>query len=576
MPTCAHQHCTISQHCSLTEKSNADNEIYYRYVQSNGQTTILGRKNPVSAGRSTPPPLSANGLTIDETPVKTSKFTEAAEEIISGVANNAIQSLEDHQTRPPTASFSEVLDIIKEEGQRSQPEKRSPLIQGVTKDPQKEERMCPHSPPLQNLSRSSKLYGHSEQLRADANSGPVLDEEDEETTEAESGGEDNPRQHNGVKGLPQMNRSKKRLFSQTDEIDDAAALGSLQVDYSRAVEAEDTVMPHYLQNGAKRAKIGNSNNEESQDSMKSAVTLKRRPVTSPGRKASPKIEVSAPSRSNGRGSKVVGAPIGIASSLETTRSSLRDESTEPTSSFRSTRSAARQSFESSPSPKAGFKVVFASSVTVSQSKPIMRFLTTQGIRVVKDVADADILCVGKNAELKRTSNLISAVACGKDVISDNWITDSAKEGKLLGLQDYKAKDPEREAEWGANLDQAVERGRQGVKALSDWSICFTPKAKAKLGKGFSDLKKICLQAGAKSVQCSTPKKSPQQPTTTLVIAEENDKDLAPLHNNGWHPYTKELITYSVLRGTLDASSNEFSLAQQKPKLNGSAGKKRKR
>lgn len=75
-------------------------------------------------------------------------------------------------------------------------------------------------------------------------------------------------------------------------------------------------------------------------------------------------------------------------------------------------------------------------------------MSSHGVRQVKDVADADILCVGKDSELKRTSNLITAVACGKHIVTDNWVTDSAEQGKLLDPKDYHAEDPEREQEWG--------------------------------------------------------------------------------------------------------------------------------
>lgn len=129
---------------------------------------------------------------------------------------------------------------------------------------------------------------------------------------------------------------------------------------------------------------------------------------------------------------------------------------------------------------------------------------------------------------------------------------------------------------GTTLDDAVKRGRKGVRALNDWTIHFTPNAKAKLGKGFSDLKQICLQAGGKAVQATTPKKSPQELPRTLAIAVEGDKDLGLLYANGWHPYSKKIITYSILRGTLNLDSDEFYIKQPNTQPSGSASKKRKR
>lgn len=131
-------------------------------------------------------------------------------------------------------------------------------------------------------------------------------------------------------------------------------------------------------------------------------------------------------------------------------------------------------------------------------------------------------------------------------------------------------------EWGTTPSDAVKRGRQGVRALNDWTIHLTPNTKAKLGKGFSELKQICLQAGAKSVQATTPKQGPQELPQTLAIAIEEDKDLELLRANGWHSYSKEIITYSVLRGSLDLSSDEFSIEKPKAKPPSSTSKKRKR
>ena len=558
-----------------------------QYVQSNGQVTCLDARNPISAGISTPR-LSSHGPTIDETPVKPSRTTEIAGAIVSATAKNATQDQDIGQVLGSDTDSPEVLRNMKEETQRSQPNPSLPPSRGVEMSlPEVESREpTDNSPsPLQPLNGARQLdpsINQTEHVTVFAEPGHVMDKVDDGTTEAESEHEEPPildriRADNSL----QATKSKRRSSNPLEERTSTAAIQPAEI----AVEEEhhELTTPRYLRKGAKRTKLAAPNNEDSQDSMQGAVTLERRPATQKSPQASAKqSEISSKSKTplrhgvTGKKASVARTSKEPASSLETTKSSVREESAQPTSSFRSTRSAARESLGSSQSPTGAMKVVFASSVSVDKSKVIIKFLSTHGIRQVKNVAEADILCVGKNAELKRTHNLISAVASGKRVITDNWVIDSAKQDELLDLKDYEAKDPRREAEWGTTLSDAVERGRQGAKVLSDWTVCFTSNAKTKLGKGFSELKQICLQSGATSVQSSTPKKSPEKPISTLVIAVEDDRELDTLHANGWQPYVKDIITYSILRGNLDVNSDEFSIRNKKSTPPSTGRKKRKR
>ena len=549
-----------------------------QYVQSNGQLNCLDARNPISAGISTPPRLSSHGPTIDETPVKPSRTTEVAGAIVSATAKNAIQDREISQIVGSDSDSPEVLRNTKEESQRSKLNPSLPPSRGVEMSlPEVESREpMDNSPsPLQPLNGARQLdpsINQTEHVTVFAEPSHVMEKVDDGTTEAESEHEEPPildkiRAENSL----QATKSKRRSSNPLEERTPTAAIQPAEI----AVEEEhhELTTPRYLRKGAKRTKLAAPNNEDSQDSMQGTVTLERRPATQKSpQESAKKSEISSKSKTPLRH----GATKEPASSLETTKSSVREESAQPTSSFRSTRSAARESLGSSQSPTGAMKVVFASSVSVDKSKVIIEFLSTHGIRQVKNVAEADILCVGKNTELKRTHNLISAVASGKRVITDNWVIDSAKQDELLDLKDYEAKDPRREAEWGTTLSDAVERGRQGVKVLSDWTVCFTSNAKTKLGKGFSELKQICLLSGATSVQSSTPKKSPEKPISTLVIAAEDDKELDTLYANGWQPYVKDIITYSILRGNLDVNSDEFSIRNKKSTPPSTGRKKRKR
>ena len=249
---------------------------------------------------------------------------------------------------------------------------------------------------------------------------------------------------------------------------------------------------------------------------------------------------------------------------------------EPSPSSRTTRSSARDSPSKVQESLPQIRVLFASSTTLDTSKTFMKFLTAHGVQKATSIDDCTILCVGKEAELKRTSNLVLAVLNGKDVITDTWISESANAKMLLDLGQYKATDPWREGGWGTSLTEAIARGKEGLRPFVDWFFCFTPAVRKEFGKGFADIKSICLQGGAKSIQATLPRKGPQEPCKTIIVASnKDDQDVEALHRNGWKVYSKDIITISILRGSLQLESEEFVLQGISPPLAGKS-KKRKR
>ena len=176
--------------------------------------------------------------------------------------------------------------------------------------------------------------------------------------------------------------------------------------------------------------------------------------------------------------------------------------------------------------------------------------------------DCTVLCVGK--EIKKTSKFILAVLLGKDIVTDSWVTDSVKGNDLLSFLPYAARDPKKEADWGISLDKAIFRGKQNLKVLQDQTILFTPSAKKDLGKNrFDELKEIAKCAGARDVSSALPKKSPKETSSTVVIATQDNTEVAQLQKLGWRAYMKDIISLSVLRGKLDLESDEFLIEEQK-------------
>lgn len=246
-------------------------------------------------------------------------------------------------------------------------------------------------------------------------------------------------------------------------------------------------------------------------------------------------------------------------------------SIEPASSMRSTRSIVRQDLSQLDVSDDSIRILFSSSTAVSNSRPFMKFLSQQGIVKVHSVPQCTVLCVGKG-ELKKTSKLIMAIMLGKEVITDDWVTESARCNEIQNFEEHLAQDPGREQEWGFNIREAVERGRQGLEILQEWTVIFTASAKKEVGKsGFSDLKEIATYAGAKSVSTTLPKKSPEELPFTLVIGTVADVDSPTLAK--WKCYTRDIIGLSVLRGRLEIDSEGFLI--QKPEQE-KGSRKRKR
>ena len=252
--------------------------------------------------------------------------------------------------------------------------------------------------------------------------------------------------------------------------------------------------------------------------------------------------------------------------------SASPNSVEPNSSMRSTRSTARGGPNNSSLTDVGIRIVFASSSTAGDSKSSTKFLSSKGVKKVTSVHDCTVLCVGK--ELKKTSKVILAVLLGKDIVTDSWVTDSVNGNDLLSIVPYLARDPKTEADWGISLEQAIYRGKKGLKVLHDYTIHFTPSSKKELGKnGFDEVKEIVKCAGAKSVSSTLPKKSPEEAPSTIVVATPDGKEVADLHKLGWRVYVKDIISLSVLRGKLDLESDEFLIKEKEQDIE---SKKRKR
>lgn len=298
--------------------------------------------------------------------------------------------------------------------------------------------------------------------------------------------------------------------------------------------------------------------EESQNSVKSTIHVELPSTRGP----------SDPSK------RLHKNPVQSQESSQSTLSTPRNQRkpTEPPSSNMSSRATRQGQRGQGSSQDQVTRVVYASSTSVEESTAYTKFLRQHHVKQVKNVKDCDVLCTGKG-ELKRTSKLLLATLTGKEVVTDQWIIQSAEQNQLLDTAGFVPEDKKRKQEWGTSLADAIERGRQGLKPFEGWTINFTPSAKKELGTSWSELKEICLVAGVTAVHAMIPRKSPEEMDPTIVIAASNEADQATLEERGWRIFTKDIITFSALRGGIDADSDEFLVGK---KGIGSAKKKAKK
>ena len=122
----------------------------------------------------------------------------------------------------------------------------------------------------------------------------------------------------------------------------------------------------------------------------------------------------------------------------------------------------------------------------------------------------DILVVGKD-QLKKTSKLLIAVAAGKPVVLETWVTESANAGKLLPLNGHL---PPMQKEWGYN--PAKIHMRSGL--LDGKTIYITPALKRSWGtEGYRDVETLANLMGAERVVSKTTRGLHEDEDDSIIV-----------------------------------------------------------
>lgn len=201
------------------------------------------------------------------------------------------------------------------------------------------------------------------------------------------------------------------------------------------------------------------------------------------------------------------------------------------------------------------RVLFSNS-TLPNLPKIMNAAKSMGVEVIEKAESGtfDVLAVGKG-ELKKTSKLLLAVALGKPVVFDEWLSKSVKAKKLLATSKFAVHDAKRQKEWGYDPTNVSDRG----DLLQGMTIHVTPALKELWGTtAFSDVTTLAKALGAKTVVVGKYKRAKEGDIRAIALGlESGDGDCNTLLSKGETCYNRDLITISVLRGTLDLDSEEF-------------------
>ena len=224
------------------------------------------------------------------------------------------------------------------------------------------------------------------------------------------------------------------------------------------------------------------------------------------------------------------------------------------------------------------RVAFSNS-GISQDDALKKFLTRHGGKVVENPNkdNFDVLCV-KPGPLHKSMKVLLSVALGTPIVTDSWLQDSYTEGRFLSLEDYIPEVAGSEEEWGFSMSSIWSKPQAGL--FEGKTLYFTQEL-AKTYKPFSQIQIVCKAVGAKQVKTPKQLKDFKVDADSIILGiEEDDQEAVALAKEGHTCYGRDLLTTSILRGTLDLESPEFKLAptlsQEKKKKPASGGRGRRK
>lgn len=212
------------------------------------------------------------------------------------------------------------------------------------------------------------------------------------------------------------------------------------------------------------------------------------------------------------------------------------------------------------------KVAFSNS-TVSDKKHLLRFVKTNGGTIVDTIkpSTCNILCVREGA-LRKSPKLLTAIALGIPVVTDEWLIASARAGKFLPPKDFLPQVVKQELEVGFFLIEVWGVPQSNV--MKNLKLYFTP-ALRKLYTEWAEVEVLCRAAGAESIVAMKSAnsiikefghKGPGRDPVFLGL-EEDDLDAKALMEKGYKVFNRDFLPTCILRGEVDLENDVFRIKE---------------
>ncbi|CAG9311483.1 unnamed protein product [Blepharisma stoltei] len=192
--------------------------------------------------------------------------------------------------------------------------------------------------------------------------------------------------------------------------------------------------------------------------------------------------------------------------------------------------------------------ILISGINAQEKKKLETMVKTLGGKIVNQFSENPTHLVME--KFLRTLKLLEALNRGIDIISIEWIKESALLGEWDQHEKYLLCTPEVEAEHKFNYKESLRRSQE-QKVLDGWDVWISPN----IQPSKNDIQELVESAGGRVL-----KKEPDAPRGNVLIlssAENKDKRSNQImKQQGFKIYTKELLLESVLKQEL-AFKDEF-------------------
>lgn len=203
--------------------------------------------------------------------------------------------------------------------------------------------------------------------------------------------------------------------------------------------------------------------------------------------------------------------------------------------------------------------ILLSSDCKAQNKPtVKQLLRKVGAKTVDKVPSraTNFLCVVTKQHSLKSAKVLLSLVRGKQVITEQWLIESAEAGELLNPSDFVHE----------ILEDSITHDRRRI--FSGRHLLLTNALVVNYGDGWADIQEVAKEAGASEVDKVAFNKSSSLGDRDDVVffgLAKGDNDVSRLiKDHGRTVYAKDLLTESIVAGELDLDNGDYKLSAAAP------------